>query len=188
MANLTKHDSDLLQLIQTSELASIGPAPRATRETIPALNSRLDAVFGASAFPEAAKQLIRSLVLLWHDHLDASHSISQTIHTRDGSYLHGIMHRREPDYGNAGYWFHRVGDHPSFVTIGRRIHEMKEKNEEVTQRLAPDQKLNPFAMIELCEEAAGKGAKSPETTFLERLQQIEFEVLLEHFMRVPSAT
>ena len=49
---------------------------------------------------------------LYHDFLDESHRISQSVHGREGSYWHGIMHRREGDYANAKYWFRRVGAHP----------------------------------------------------------------------------
>ena len=37
---------------------------------------------------------------LYHDYLDESHAVSQSIHTPAGSYWHGQMHRREPDFAN----------------------------------------------------------------------------------------
>ena len=57
---------------------------------------------------------IKSGLLLWNDALDESHNISQGLENQTGSYWHGIMHRREPDYSNAKYWFGRVGTHPFF--------------------------------------------------------------------------
>ncbi len=41
-----------------------------------------------------------------------SHSVSQDLGSREGSYWHGIYHRMEPDDGNAKYWFGQVGNHP----------------------------------------------------------------------------
>lgn len=43
--------------------------------------------------------------------LERSHQISQSINTPEGSYWHGIMHRREGDYPNARYWMRRVDDY-----------------------------------------------------------------------------
>lgn len=54
---------------------------------------------------------------LYVDELDRSHRISQGIATQTGSFWHGIMHRREGDFGNSHYWFNRVGDHPAMRNI-----------------------------------------------------------------------
>jgi hypothetical protein len=51
---------------------------------------------------------------LYHDFLDESHAVSQDLATAEGSYWHALMHRREPDYSNAKYWFRRVPRHPIF--------------------------------------------------------------------------
>lgn len=69
---------------------------------------------------DAARCCLSGLWLL-HDFLDESHAISQEIDSIDGSYWHGIMHRREPDYGNSKYWFRRVGDHPIFPELLQQI-------------------------------------------------------------------
>src|SRR5207245_11135 len=55
---------------------------------------------------------VRSGLYLRFNFLDESHTISQGIHTVEGSYWHAIMHRREPDYSNAKHWFRKVGQHP----------------------------------------------------------------------------
>ena len=56
----------------------------------------------------------KALAALWlaANELDRSHRISQSIDDPDGSYLHGVMHRREGDFDNAKYWFRRASNHP----------------------------------------------------------------------------
>ena len=48
-------------------------------------------------------------IWLYVDDLERSHGISQNLHTAEGSYWHGIMHRREGDFSNAKYWFRQAG-------------------------------------------------------------------------------
>jgi hypothetical protein len=66
--------------------------------------------------PDFAAACLAGLWLL-HDFQDESHAISQDLDTLEGSYWHGILHRREPDYGNAKYWFRRVPGHPIFAAL-----------------------------------------------------------------------
>lgn len=49
---------------------------------------------------------------LYVDGLDESHAISQKLPGPTGAFWHGIMHRREGDFGNAKYWFHQATGHP----------------------------------------------------------------------------
>src|SRR4051794_8266140 len=62
------------------------------------------------ARPEAASALLSGL-WLWHDFLDESHGISQSIHSATGSFWHAIMHRREGDFGNSKYWYAKCLNH-----------------------------------------------------------------------------
>ena len=49
---------------------------------------------------------------LYVDDLDRSHTVSQSVETKTGSYWHGIMHRREGDFSNSHYWHARAAGHP----------------------------------------------------------------------------
>src|SRR5688572_16508043 len=111
----------LASLLNTPDLPSIGSTARASRKSVLQLEEEMRPFLQSSRIEEPSRQLIRAVVLLWHDHLDESHTISQDIQSADGSFLHGIMHRREPDYWNSKYWFNRVGRHPAFPTIATRV-------------------------------------------------------------------
>ncbi len=49
---------------------------------------------------------------LWHDahgDWDQAHQCAQEDHSRDGSWVHAYLHRKEGDRANAGYWYSRAG-------------------------------------------------------------------------------
>ena len=52
---------------------------------------------------------------LYADNLERSHTVSQSLETKTGSYWHGIMHRREGDFSNSHYWLRRAAGHPVFA-------------------------------------------------------------------------
>src|SRR5436189_4088681 len=97
------------KLLDTPELPELGPGPRRQVQPEAALNHAVEKLVGAAKLSQEKEQIVRALILLWHDHLEAAHVIAQEIENADGAFVHGIMHRREPDYGNAAYWFRRMG-------------------------------------------------------------------------------
>lgn len=93
-------------------------------------------------------------VWLYHDYLDESHRISQGIKTPTGSYWHGIMHRREPDYPNAKHWFGRAGDHPVFRPLREDAVVLAEQaRDSRAASIAQAAEWDPFAFVDLCAEA-----------------------------------
>jgi hypothetical protein len=179
-------DSDVLKkfktAIETPEPPMLGPQGRAGTLSIPELEQKLGTFFPTAEIRSSAQPLLRSAALLWHDHLDASHTISQAIETRDGSWLHGIMHRREPDYGNAKYWFRRVGEHPAFAALAQQVAALLHNDSGgLTARLIENGEWQSFAFIDECEQAES----SKDATLIARLRDVqaaEFDVLVAHIL------
>lgn len=172
--------ASLKQLLATPELADLGPGPRAGVRSEADLTRELSVRFANADLTAKKQELIRALVLLWHDHLDAAHTIAQGIENADGAYVHGIMHRREPDYGNAAYWFRRVGKHLAFGELTRSVSSLLEaKSEtELTRELLPQGAWDAFAFIDACERVAREPKRRP---VLREIQLLEFKVLLDSF-------
>ena len=169
------------KLLEGAGPALRGPKPGSRAGSTIALNAQIDEIAGEAKCSPDSRELIRATVLLWHDHLDAAHAIVQNIENADGSYLHAILHRREPDYGNAKYWFHRVGKHPCFPELARRATSILQGKREDTllTELVPGGEWDPFAFVDACERAASRPDSDPQTQLLREIQAAEFELVLE---------
>lgn len=108
---------------------------------------------------------LRAGLFLLNDFFDESHECSQSIEglgeNHSGDYWHAILHRREPDYGNAKYWFRHVGRHPVFaelpVAVASRLSTgpVPEGLQRWSDKLAARGNWDPFAFVDLCEAASG---------------------------------
>lgn len=177
--------SQLQEVFATPEPAELGPGPRPGVLPLPDLDAELKSILRETRLAASSRDLIRALILLWHDHLDAAHTIAQGIETLDGSLVHAIMHRREPDYANAKYWWRRVGEHPCFPELAKRVTALLEsQNErELCATLLPRGRWDAFAFVDACEAAANRATSAKRVQLLRDMQRVETKVALEHFCR-----
>jgi hypothetical protein len=124
---------------------------------------------------------------LWQLHglLEESHRAAQSIEglgrRRAGDYWHAIMHRREGDYGNAKYWFRRVGGHPLLDELSRRadriLRDAAETGERWRTRLGSPESWDSLAFVDLCEASATE-SRSALPSPARRIQWDEMILLL----------
>jgi hypothetical protein len=87
------------ELLAGKRLSALGPGNpnRAVRANLEALS--VETAFASHPVRncDLASACLAAL-WLYHDFLDESHTLSQSLDTPEGSYWHGLMHRREPDF------------------------------------------------------------------------------------------
>jgi hypothetical protein len=122
-------------------------------------------LFPSARSPEAAM----AGLWLYFSCLDEAHTLAQSVETPDGSFWHGIMHRQEPDAGNAAYWFRRVGKHAIFPALREAAADL-------------GYEWDPFVFIEDCEEARRQPGSEREL-LMRRVQLAEWKLLFGHTSR-----
>lgn len=112
--------------------------------------------------PDDASAMLAGL-WLWHDALEESHHISQSLETPSGSFWHAILHRREGDFSNAKYWYARCRHHPAIDAITTTLGEVWEPGEFVSR-----------------VSRAHDRPDHPDYAELVRVQRVEWDVLFDH--------
>jgi hypothetical protein len=150
----------------------------------PKIARALSAESLARLHPGTSRRTLLALsagLLQLHDFWEESHAAAQEaddLGEREFSaYWHGIAHRREPDAGNASYWFRRVGRHAIFPALHEEACGILEEAVETDRaiRLVAKVSWSPLDMIDLCT-AARPG--TPDERLARRLQRSEMRILL----------
>ncbi|GIX07715.1 MAG: hypothetical protein KatS3mg115_2118 [Candidatus Poribacteria bacterium] len=123
----------------------------------------------------------------WNDNLEVSHTLAMSEGAKEPlgrqtlDYWHGIMHRREPDYPNAKYWFRRVGEHSLFPTLlesaQAALRNSERNRDTVARELLSWNRWDAFQFVDWCQQYAGTGSEEERT--LQLVQALEMRRLLE---------
>lgn len=141
-----------------------------------------DKLLGGAIKNKPMAEAVKAGLCVALDAWEEAHSIAQDLDTAEGSYWHGIIHRREPDGGNAKYWYRRVGEHPVLFQLGS-----DETRKTLSSTTAFDQitelgSWDPFIFIDLC--MASENGQQPELkTELLALQTKEIQLLIGHCIK-----
>lgn len=153
--------SELKAAIVAAELPGLGDGP-VNPQLTDILDSDIESHLGDLPSGDS-NEIISALWLLAGD-IDRSHDISQDLPSAEGSFLHGIMHRREGDFGNAKYWFRRVGNHSVLSDIAGEVGDLYS---------------DPFDFIDQCSQAVRTGENKEGC---QNAQWLEWQLLLTHLL------
>jgi hypothetical protein len=131
---------------------------------------------GRAVRDQRAAACLRAGLWVLHDFMDQAHQLVDDMETLPGSYWHAIVHRREPDAGNARYWFGQVGAHPIFGALLADARALAGEVPAPLRQLLSADRWRPELFVRL--------ATSDPTPAVERIllaiQRREWELLFEH--------
>jgi hypothetical protein len=141
----------------------------------------VEALFDRPVASAEFADCVRSALYLYFSALDESHRLSQDIPSATGSWLHGVMHRQEPDYGNAKYWFRRVGAHELSPALAQNAQALRLATDEARAVFQPATRWNALGFVDLCERGARTGGALAAD--LEAVQLLEWQMLFDYCYR-----
>lgn len=131
----------------------------------------------AELFPGArSPEGILAGLLLRLNCWEKAHQVAQDLSSAEGSHWHAIVHRMEPDAGNAAYWFRRVGRHAIFPDLLKRSKELARSLPGV--RFAKSSLWNPEEFLAFCSHAASQPGSDDERLARD-VQEAEWQLLME---------
>ena len=172
--------ADLIAALGAIALEGDGPALAQESPRRPHYLAVLAESVWAELLPGAARPARLALaagLLQIFDFWDASHAAAQEADDLGegwvSAYWHGVAHRREPDPGNASYWFRKVGPHPVCGPIAVQARGLVD-DEGLAAKLFAGGVWQPEAFNDFCTKA-----RREDDGLAKALQKVEMMALLE---------
>jgi hypothetical protein len=150
----------------------------------PCTNSKAQQILtwakAADLFPDAPEPMVPMAGLwLYFSCFEEAHQAADASKSKEGELWHAILHRLEPDAGNAAYWFRRAGPHPTFTELAEEASKITRRIQEAEFR---NGRWDPFAFISFCERARSQPGSSQERAAME-IQRAEWQILFDYCAR-----
>lgn len=129
-------------------------------------------LFPKAAHPEAPM----AGMWLYFGGFEEAHNLVDDSSEKECELWHALVHRMEPDSGNAAYWFRQAGKHPVFPKIARAASKILTRLPGAEFRVGD---WDPFAFIAFCERARTQPGSVQEQAALE-IQLAEWQILFDH--------
>jgi hypothetical protein len=143
-----------------------------------AASDRLKGQEAQDLFPQAhAPREAMGGLWLYFSCFDECHETVQDLNSPEASFWHAILHRQEPDPGNAAYWFRCVGTHPVFQDLMVAAKEIVARHPPARFRIAA--KWDPFSFVTFCEQARQEPGSPSERVALE-IQRAEWQLWFDY--------
>jgi len=112
---------------------------------------------------------------LYFSCFEEAHRLLENARTQEGELWHAILHRQEPDSGNAAYWFRKAGVHPVFAGLSRVTAKILKSHPDAEFRIGS---WDPYAFIAFCERAREQPGTVQELAAME-IQRAEWQLLFD---------
>jgi len=116
---------------------------------------------------------------LYFSCFEEAHNLIDNPKTTEGEYWHAVLHRQEPDAGNAAYWFRRVGHHAIFPALATEAKEILKRHPDAEFRTG---RWDPFAFVDFCERARMQPGTTQEQAAMQ-IQRAEWQLLFDYSAR-----
>lgn len=93
--------------------------------SIPEINKFYESEIEPKVTNKKYGELLLGGLLMAQDYIWEAHEIVQDYPETEASWWHAFMHRMEGDYGNAGYWYRRVGKPAAYESLLSAVQKLE---------------------------------------------------------------